>query len=47
MQSKRVRNNYILQNKERTKREKEAIQSEKQRKKEIEEELRLEKESKG
>lgn len=42
IQSKRMRDNYILENKERIKREKEALQREKQRKKEIEEEIRLE-----
>lgn len=47
MQSKRIRNNHILENRERVKREKEALQIEKERKKEIEEELRLEKETKG
>lgn len=46
IQSKRMRDNYILENKERIKREKEALQREKQRKKEIEEELRLEEEAK-
>jgi hypothetical protein len=47
IQSKRMRDNYILENKERIRREKEALQMEKQRKKEIEEELRLEQESKS
>lgn len=47
IQSKRMRDNYILENKERIKREKEALQKEKQRKKEIEEELRLEEEAKN
>jgi hypothetical protein len=47
IQSKRIQSNYILENKERVKREKECIQNEKLRKKEIEEELRLEKETKG
>ncbi|HRF99908.1 MAG TPA: carboxypeptidase regulatory-like domain-containing protein [Bacteroidia bacterium] len=47
IQSKRMRDNYIMANKERIKREKEALQKEKQRKKEIEEELRLEEESKS
>ena len=42
IQSKRMRDNYILENKERIKREKEALQREKQRKKVIEEEIRLE-----
>lgn len=46
IQSKRMRDNYILENKERVKREKEAAYLEKQRKKEIEEELRLEEEAK-
>ena len=46
IQSKRMRDNYILENKERIKREKEALQREKQRKKEIEEEIRLEEEAK-
>lgn len=46
IQSKRMRENYILENKQRIQREKEALQMEKQRKKEIEEELRLEKEGK-
>ncbi|MBI3520791.1 MAG: carboxypeptidase regulatory-like domain-containing protein [Bacteroidetes bacterium] len=47
IQSKRMRDNYITENRERVKREKEAIQLEKQRKKEIEEELRLEEEAKN
>jgi hypothetical protein len=42
-----MRNNYIIENKERIKREKDALQKEKQRKKEIEEELRLEEEAKN
>ncbi len=46
IQSKHMRDNYILENKERVKREKEAAYVEKQRKKEIEEELRLEEEAK-
>ncbi len=46
IQASRMRDNYILQNKERIKREKAALQMEKQRKKEIEEELRLEEEAK-
>lgn len=46
IQSKRMRDNYITANKDRIKREKEALQKEKQRKKEIEEELRLEEEAK-
>jgi hypothetical protein len=46
MQSQRMRQNYIIENKERVKREKEAIQQQKQRKKEIEEELRREEEAK-
>ncbi|MDF2452097.1 MAG: enterobactin receptor protein [Bacteroidota bacterium] len=46
IQNKRMRENYILENKERVRREKEALQVEKRRKKEIEEELRLEEESK-
>jgi hypothetical protein len=46
MQNKRMRDNYITENKERVKREMEAIQAEKKRKKEIEEELRLEEEAK-
>lgn len=45
IQSKHIRDNYITENKERVKREKESIQLEKLRKKEIEEELRLEKEA--
>jgi hypothetical protein len=47
IQGKRMRENYILENKERIRREKEALQMEKQRKREIEEELRLEEESKN
>ncbi|MCD6016926.1 MAG: enterobactin receptor protein [Bacteroidetes bacterium] len=47
IQNKRMRENYILENKERVRREKEALQVEKRRKKEIEEELRLEEESKS
>lgn len=46
IQSKRMRDNYIIANKDRVKREKEALQKEKQRKKEIEEELRMEEETK-
>ena len=46
IQSKRMRENYIIANKDRIKREKAALQMEKQRKKEIEEELRLEEEAK-
>jgi hypothetical protein len=42
-----MRENYILENKARVKREKESIQKEKLRKKEIENELRLEEESKN
>ena len=42
MQNKRMRDRYIVENKERVKREKEAMQNEKNRKKQIEEELRLE-----
>lgn len=45
MQSKRMRDNYITENKARVKREIEAQQKEKARKKEIEEELRLEEEA--
>lgn len=45
IQSKHIRDNYITENKARVKREKESIQLEKLRKKEIEEELRLEKEA--
>lgn len=47
IQSKHMRDNYIVENRERIKREKEALQKEKQRKKEIEEELRLEEEAKS
>jgi len=47
IQSKRMRDNYILENKARVKREKESIQKEKMRKKEIEDELRLEEEAKN
>lgn len=47
IQDAHMRNNYIIENKERIKREKEALQKEKQRKKEIEEELRLEEEAKN
>lgn len=47
MQSQRMRHNYILENKERVKREKESIQQQKLRKKEIEEELRREEELKN
>ncbi|MES2760941.1 MAG: carboxypeptidase regulatory-like domain-containing protein [Bacteroidota bacterium] len=47
MQNKRMRDRYIIENKERVKREKEVIQNEKNRKKEIEEELRLEEEAKS
>jgi hypothetical protein len=46
MQGQRMRHNYIIQNKERVKREKEAIQQQKLRKKEIEEELQREEQSK-
>lgn len=46
IQSKRMRDNYIVENRERIKREKEALIHEKLRKKEIEEELRLEEEAK-
>ncbi|MES2565769.1 MAG: carboxypeptidase regulatory-like domain-containing protein [Bacteroidota bacterium] len=42
IQSKRMRDSYILENKERMRREKASMQQEKERKKEIEEELRLE-----
>ena len=45
IQNKHMQSNYITENKERIKREKEALQLEKLRKKEIEEELRLEKEA--
>lgn len=47
MQSQRMRHNYIVQNKERVKREKEAIQQQKLRKKEIDEELQREEQSKN
>ena len=47
MQNKRMRDTYINENKERVKREMEAIQAEKKRKKEIEAELRLEEEAKA
>lgn len=47
MQSQRMRHNYIIENKERVKREKEAIQQQKIRKKEIDEELRKEEEAKN
>jgi hypothetical protein len=47
MQSQRMRHNSIIENKERVKREKEAIQQQKLRKKEIEEELRKEEEAKN
>ena len=47
MQSQRMRHNYILENKERVKREKESIQQQKNRKKEIEEELCREEETKN
>jgi hypothetical protein len=47
IQDAHMRNNYIIENKERIKREKDALQKEKQRKKEIEEELRLEEEAKN
>lgn len=47
IQSKHMRDNYIVENRERIKREKEALQKEKKRKKEIEEELRLEEEAKS
>ncbi len=46
IQSKRMRNNYITENRERVNREKKAMAEEKNRKKEIEEELRLEEEAK-
>jgi hypothetical protein len=46
IQSKRMRDSYITENKERIKREKSALAEEKKRKKEIEEELRLEEEAK-
>ena len=46
MQSQRMRHNYIIENKERVKREKDAIQQQKLRKKEIEEELHREEEAK-
>lgn len=45
MQGQRMRHNYIIENRERVKREKEAIQQQKLRKKEIEEELRREEEA--
>jgi hypothetical protein len=45
IQSQRMRQNYITENKERVKREIEALRLEKLRKKEIEEEMRLEKEA--
>jgi hypothetical protein len=47
MQSKRMRESYILENKERVKREMDAIKNEKLRKLEIEEELRLEEAAKN
>ncbi len=47
MQGQRMRHNYIIQNKERVKREKDAIQHQKLRKKEIEEELQREEQSKN
>ncbi len=47
IQSKHIRDNYIIENKERVRREKESLQAEKLRKKEIEEELRLEEEAKS
>jgi hypothetical protein len=47
IQSKRMRDNYIVANRERVKREKEALQKEKERKKQIEDELRLEEEAKS
>ena len=47
IQSKHMRDNYILENKDRVKREKDAAQAERKRKKEIEEELKLEEESKN
>ena len=46
MQGQRMRHNYIIENKERVKREKEAIQQQKLRKKEIDEELKREEETK-
>lgn len=46
IQSKRMRNSYITEHKERMQREKAAMAEEKKRKKEIEEELRLEEEAK-
>ena len=45
IQSKHIRDNYILANKERIKREKETLQIKNNRKKEIEEELKLENEN--
>jgi hypothetical protein len=47
IQSKRMRDNYIVANRERVKREKEALQKEKERKKQIENELKLEEEAKS
>lgn len=47
MQSKRMRHSYIIENNERVKREKDALQVQKLRKKEIEEELRKEDEFKN
>ncbi len=46
MQGQQMRHNYIIENKERVKREKEAILQQKLRKKEIEEELHREEEAK-
>jgi hypothetical protein len=45
MQSQRMRHNYILENKNRVRREKQSIQNQKLRKKEIDEELKLEQEA--
>lgn len=47
IQSKRMRDNYIVEKRERVNREKKAMMKEKKRKKEIEEELRLEEEAKS
>ena len=47
IQSQRMMHNYILENKERVKKEKEMIQIQKQRKKQIDEELKLEEEAKN
>ena len=46
IQSKHMRDDYITENQQRVKREKNALMEEKKRKKEIEEELRLEEEAK-